>query len=81
VKSEEKYTGLVLLQDTRNNGWDAHCRAVEVGARGFVGTGVTALFRHLGLSNKESNTARIDLSRVTSLSFLSFRGLYMEYVR
>ena len=62
AKKEEKYTGLVL--DARSNGWDAHCRAVEVGARGFVGTGVTALFRHLGLSNKESNTARIELSRV-----------------
>ena len=62
AKKEEKYAGLVI--DARNNGWDAHCRAIEVGARGFVSTAVTALFRHLGLSIKESNTARIELSRV-----------------
>ena len=62
AKKSFKYLGLV--EDAKTNGWNAQCRTIVVGARGFVSTNVSALFRFFGLSAKDSSSARKDISKV-----------------
>jgi len=62
AKKQLKYEGIV--QDAKSNGWDASCLTIEVGARGFVSLNTPSLFRLFGLSPKDSNTARKEVSKV-----------------
>lgn len=62
AKKQLKYTGIVY--DAKNNGWDATCKTIEVGARGLVSMNVPGLFRWFGLTSKDSNVARKEMSKI-----------------
>ncbi len=62
IKKFDKYTDLV--NQARHNGWTTVLNTVEVGARGFVNADSLKLFRLVGLSSKQCNNIRRELSTI-----------------
>ncbi len=62
LKKSDKYAGLV--NQARHNGWNTVLKTVEVGARGFVNADSLKLFRLVGLSSKQCNNIRRELSTI-----------------
>ena len=61
IKKTEKY--LELLEEARANGFKAHCRTIEVGARGFVSKPSMNVFSLFGFNDKEKEKIRKNLSK------------------
>ena len=57
----EKYTGLV--DQAKSNGWNAICRTIEVGARGFVSASSMSVSSLLGLPRNKIDKVRRDMSK------------------
>ncbi len=62
LKKSDKYNELV--NQARHNGWTTVLKTVEVGARGFVNVDSLKLFRLVGLSYKQCNNIRRELSTI-----------------
>ena len=62
LKKSDKYSELV--NQARHNGWTTVLKTVEVGARGFVNADSLKLFRMVGLSSKQCNNIRRELSTI-----------------
>ena len=62
IKKRGRYQ--TLVQDTERNGWKVKLYTVEVGARGFVNMDSMKLFKLVGLTYKQCNNIRRELSEV-----------------
>ena len=52
IRKDERYEDIV--NQCEDAGWTAKCLPIEIGARGFIGHRVYALFKDLGFSPKET---------------------------
>ena len=62
LKKKTKY--MDLIEEARSNGFNAKCRTIEVGARGFVSKPSLNIFRMLGITEKDQINIRKELSQV-----------------
>ena len=62
MQNTRKY--LDLVEQARANGFNAKCRTIEVGARGFVSQPSMNVFSLLGFNEKEKTCIRKELSKI-----------------
>ena len=62
MQKTRKY--LDLVEQARANGFNAKCRTIEVGARGFVSQPSMNVFSLLGFNDKEKTCIRKELSKI-----------------
>ena len=62
-KATKRTKYLNLVEEAKGNGFNAICRTIEVGARGFISKSSMPFFSMLGFNGKKRESIRRELSK------------------